>query len=357
MLPQNHYWKRSSKFELGAELAKIEKEQLRNALHRARAARKHPPMPALPKEVIKSKSDEFRRQLFEQFRVGIVVATSNEYAAVRRALGDATIFHPPQPPRGFFYEAAKIPSAVSNNEVVVIFGQSLRMSNNHSAVLTSQMLTLFENVEDVVLTGIAAALPNVKNPTEDIWLGDVIVCDRHGVVQYDQLKATIDEKKYRDQTQMPSHKLTKISKYLEARRIADLDPWIGLDGAPSKWQITLDESCAGIRRPAPETDPLFEKRQSRNSRKIPEIRFGVVASANILLKDPTIRDKVASDFGAVAFEMEASGVADAAWAMGRGYFVIKGASDYGDGAKNDDWQEFAASTSAALTKLILSYYQ
>jgi hypothetical protein len=54
-----------------------------------------------------------------------------------------------------------------------------------------------------------------------------------------------------------------------------------------------------------------------------------------------------------AVEMEASGIADAAWTLEIGYFVVRGISDYCDKNKNDVWRYYAAAVSAAYCRALL----
>lgn len=57
--------------------------------------------------------------------------------------------------------------------------------------------------------------------------------------------------------------------------------------------------------------------------------------------------------GVLAVEMEASGIADAAWEEETGYLVIRGICDYGDDFKNDDWQEYASIVAACYARDVI----
>lgn len=84
----------------------------------------------------------------------------------------------------------------------------------------------------------------------------------------------------------------------------------------------------------------------------PEIHYGTIASGNTLVKDVTLRDKIADDIGeeCMCFEIEAAGLMNHFPCL-----VIRGMCDYADSHKNDQWQRYAAATAAAYGKELLGY--
>lgn len=80
----------------------------------------------------------------------------------------------------------------------------------------------------------------------------------------------------------------------------------------------------------------------------PAIHYGLVASANQLMKDANIRDKLAAEKGILCFEMEAAGLMNHFPCL-----VIRGICDYSDSHKNKEWQGFAAMAAAAYAKDLL----
>jgi nucleoside phosphorylase len=77
----------------------------------------------------------------------------------------------------------------------------------------------------------------------------------------------------------------------------------------------------------------------------PAIHYGIIASANQVMKDATLRDALAHDPGVLCFEMEAAGLMNRFPCL-----VIRGICDYCDTHKNDDWHGYAAMTAAAFAK-------
>jgi len=81
----------------------------------------------------------------------------------------------------------------------------------------------------------------------------------------------------------------------------------------------------------------------------PVIHYGLIASADRLMKDAQARDVLAVKEGVLCFEMEAAGL------MGRfPCIVIRGICDYSDTHKNDIWQGYASATAAAYAKALIS---
>lgn len=91
------------------------------------------------------------------------------------------------------------------------------------------------------------------------------------------------------------------------------------------------------------------KRHSRSKEADnPAIHYGIIASANQLMKDAVVRDTLAAEKGILCFEIEAAGL------MNRfPYLVIRGICDYSDSHKNNDWQGYAAIAAAAYAKELL----
>ncbi|KAK5242802.1 hypothetical protein LTR20_008591 [Exophiala xenobiotica] len=82
----------------------------------------------------------------------------------------------------------------------------------------------------------------------------------------------------------------------------------------------------------------------------PQIHYGIIASGEMVVKDPFVRDDLRRSYGALCVEMEAAGVLHNFPCL-----VIRGICDYADSHKNDDWHEYAAMTAAAYAKELLTY--
>lgn len=95
----------------------------------------------------------------------------------------------------------------------------------------------------------------------------------------------------------------------------------------------------------------IEKLETRVTRKEsdPVIHYGIIASANQVMRHGGTRDKIGREKGILCFEMEAAGLMDDFPCI-----VIRGICDYSDTHKNKSWQPYAAVTAAAYAKELLS---
>lgn len=89
-------------------------------------------------------------------------------------------------------------------------------------------------------------------------------------------------------------------------------------------------------------------RHPRPDEADPVVHYGLIASANTLMKDASIRDRLARERDVLCFEMEAAGLMNHFPCL-----VIRGICDYADTHKNKEWQGYAAMTAAAYAKDLL----
>jgi len=80
----------------------------------------------------------------------------------------------------------------------------------------------------------------------------------------------------------------------------------------------------------------------------PEVHYGLIASANQLMKDALVQDRLAAEMDVLCFEMEAAGLMNHFPCL-----VIRGICDYSDSHKNKEWQGYAAMAAAAYAKDLL----
>jgi nucleoside phosphorylase len=104
-----------------------------------------------------------------------------------------------------------------------------------------------------------------------------------------------------------------------------------------------DQSCGS------QMADLVLRRDREKDEDNPAIHHGVIASANQLMKDATIRDTIAKEKGVMCFEMEAAGLMNHFPCL-----VVRGICDYSDSHKNKQWQGYAAMTAAAYAKDLLN---
>lgn len=285
--------------------------------------------------------------------IGIITALPKEFAAMRAMLENVRTRDKPARDGQHRYFIGEIPISENRRHQVVV-ALMPDMGNNSASSVASRLLVHFPSVKDIIMVGIAGGTPNVKKPNEHVRLGDVVVSDRNGVVEYDLVKEEIQEIKHRYPPRPPSARLLTAVSLLEADELAGERPWLK--------HIEKAAHLFNSSRPLKERDilrdfaypnspmPIDHPHDPRRTNGEPRVFLGTIASANTLLKNPVKRDALRDQFGVKAVEMEGSGVADAAWSEGAGYLVVRGICDYCDPDKTDEWQEYAAVVAAAYTR-------
>lgn len=97
-----------------------------------------------------------------------------------------------------------------------------------------------------------------------------------------------------------------------------------------------------------QSERLVKRDERSEDEDSPAVHYGLIASANTLMKNAKIRDSFAETHGVLCFEMEAAGLMNHFPCL-----VIRGICDYSDSHKNKDWQGYAAMTAAAYARDLL----
>ncbi|KAK1841109.1 hypothetical protein CCHR01_16273 [Colletotrichum chrysophilum] len=253
-----------------------------------------------------------------------------------------------------------------HNVVIAVLPDAEYGLSTASAVARS-MLISFPNVRAGLMVGIAGGAP-LDLPGRDIRLGDIVVSsprDGHGgVLQYDFGKII------QGQPLQPTRFLNQPPDVLRAA-VAGLKAEIEEEGHNFDEEILKvffkkPRLRAKYSRPPPETDKLFHshivfnpdsatkvtedesfvyRAKRTDEEDDPAIFYGLIASANQLMKDAVKRDKLAAEKGILCFEMESAGLMNHFPCL-----VIRGVCDYSDTHKNKQWQGYAAMTAAAYGK-------
>lgn len=284
--------------------------------------------------------------------IAILTALPKEYAAVWVLL-DHPVSHSETDHQGTrHYAFGTMPARSGRHKIVLTM---VGVGNNISAVATTQLLNDLPSVRTVILSGIAGGVPNPAKAEDHVRLGDIVVSDGHGIIQYDFVKEETGVVVPRHPPRPASSNLVRTARMLEACALSGARPWdefIDHIVAALTWKrppestdllAASDDPSLILRHP---TDPLRIKKR-------PRVFVGPIASANTLLKSPERRDLLRDLYGVKAVEMEGSGTADSAWMSQAQYFVVRGICDYCDSRKGDDWQNYAAAAAAGYVGAVL----
>lgn len=303
-----------------------------------------------------------------QYTVGWICALALELTAARQFLDDE--HEAPDHVAANDTNTYTLGTMAGHKVVIVVLPE---YGTNSAASAAANMLNSFPNVRLGLMVGIGGGAPSRKN---DIRLGDVVVSEPKngtgGVYQYDFGK-TIQGREFQQTghlNQPPPVVLTALKK-LESiyesdghhiqetiRMILERKPKLAKKyRQPSQHLDRLYETS--VQHPHEDdawcedlcaVDPsmIIERHQREEDEDDPAVHYGVIASANQVMKDARLRDDLARKKGILCFEMEAAGLMNHFPCM-----VVRGICDYSDSHKNKEWQGYAAMTAAAYTKDLL----
>ena len=306
----------------------------------------------------------------EGYTVGWICAITTEYVAAQAFLDekhDGPAYLPPHNKND--YTLGK----VWNHNVVISVLPMGEYGTSSAARVAEDMMHSFPNIRIGLMVGIGGGVPSQKH---DIRLGDIVVSiprdGEGGVLQYDFGK-TIQGQSFQPtgfldqpptilraavnglaaQYEGEGHELdTAVERILEKKpRLRN--KYQRPDLASDQLYRSQILHSAGNDLPCASScgdDPsCFIARPLRTEQDDnPAIHYGLIASANQLMKDALIRDKLAAQMDVLCFEMEAAGLMNHFPCL-----VIRGICDYADSHKNKAWQGYAAMVAAAYAKDLL----
>ena len=319
----------------------------------------------------------------QDYRVGWICALPTEMAAATCMLEER---HP----------ALAQPDTDDNNYALGRIGQhniviaclpSGLPGTTSAARVSLRLRTTFPMVRFGLMVGIGGGAPSEAH---DIRLGDVVVSRPEGllggVIQYDFGKtvqggrfvqtgslnrppdvlpsamAKLQAHHMMEDSRIPALLEQVIARY-PRRSQACTYPGMHLDqlfhwsyaharpqsegaGGPSFWAKVMPEaqtSCSGC-----DPSKLILRTTSRDPPMA--IHYGLIASANQVMRDGVTRERLRKEKDILCFEMEAAGIMDDFPCL-----VVRGVSDYADSHKHKHWQDFAAATAAAYAAELLSF--
>lgn len=239
-----------------------------------------------------------------------------------------------------------------------------------AAAVARDLLSSFPRIRVGLLVGIAGGAPSSDH---DIRLGDIVVSasdnGNAAVFQYDHGKAEqgTDYSIKSFMNQPPPILLAAVSAVemdYESEGVA-LDDNVerALERKPhmrQKYQKPDEltdrlylpdflhvEKKVDCGKACGDNSSTLTKREQRLSSG-PAIHYGMIASANTVMKDALVRDELIKRHPILCFEMEAAGLMNHFPCL-----VIRGICDYSDSHKNDKWQPYAAMTAAAYARDII----
>ncbi|UKZ57494.1 hypothetical protein TrVGV298_011351 [Trichoderma virens] len=309
--------------------------------------------------------ENLRRKSNDEYTVGWICAVTTEYVAAQSVLDE---IHGRPEKVSHANKSDYTLGRIGKHNVVIAALPYGEYGTASAATVAADMSHNFPNLMVRLVVGIGGGVPSKRN---DIRLGDIVVSasgdGKSGVMQYDFGK-TIQEQPFRPTRfldQPPMILRTAMSGLMaqyerEGHRFEEIINNI-LEKNPrlqEKYSRPLESSdrlyhSTFIHRPDSISDcatscgdnSLIARPRRTQESNGPIIHYGLIASANQLVKDAILRDKLASEYDILCFEMEAGGLMNQFPCL-----IIRGICDYSDSHKNKAWQGYAAMTAAAYAK-------
>lgn len=303
----------------------------------------------------------------EEYTVGWICALDVELTVAESMLDDT---HEPLLSRTMNLQNQYVLGRMASHNVVLNCLPSGDTGSISAANLANQMLSSFTSIKTSgfgLMVGIGAGAPSTEH---DIRLGDVVVSNpgerSGGVIQYDFGKIETNGKFVitghldRPPTVLLNalsllksrhrRKGHEILRHLSAMLAAnpEMRPEFSrhstlvdlLYQAEYEHQdahspcVDCDVSQLVDRQPRPRTEPI--------------VHYGLIASANQVMRHGKTRERLRKEENVKCFEMEAAGLMNTFPCL-----VVRGICDYADSHKNKSWQPYAAAVAAAYAKELL----
>ncbi|RYP11581.1 hypothetical protein DL765_007681 [Monosporascus sp. GIB2] len=249
-----------------------------------------------------------------------------------------------------------LPRKIGKHNVVIAVLPNGEYGTASAASVARDMLHSFPNIRIGLMVGIGGGAPS---PKHDIRLGDIVVSTPSngmgGVFQYDFGK-TIQDRVFRTtgflnqppailrtavnglktQYEIDGHQLEKViditlQEKSRLRRKYNR-PDTSTDRLYRADVVHNDQGCYAA-APSDDTSKLVSRLARTKDEDNPAIHYGLIASANQLMKDASVRNLLSREKDVLCFEIEAAGLMNHFPCL-----VIRGICDYSDTYKNKKWQ-------------------
>lgn len=312
---------------------------------------------------IKTQDDQvvkYESYVDENVRIGIVTVLLDEHTAMKEMLTNVRTAIFPSNGAGHQFILGNI-KAFGDGEHTVALARTLGDGNNKAALRASKLIEHFPKLKVILMVGIAGGTPLIIEncPANDseiierhVRLGDIVLSS--GIIQYDYIKQKYNETKLKGDNIPPCAILVQAKNTLDESSTTGIRIW------ERYISNAIDHLADSFSRPDTLTDILYDYDGNIISHPVddnrvlnPYVFSGKIASANTVMKTPQMRDKLKLEHDVYAIEMEASGIADATWEAGIGYYVVRGICDYCDSHKNGKWHKYASLVAAAYARSLI----
>jgi nucleoside phosphorylase len=258
-----------------------------------------------------------------QVTVGITTATTLGKLGLERVLDNVVRIrfggdhHP--------YLIGTVPSRDPSRPHVVAVAQQTSDGTRDAAWLAGHMRGTFPR-----LTALAMCDTGSGVPSRDVELGDIAVAT--DVVDYRHERAVDGSNTARKPLPRPGTVWVNADNGVAEAELGGHPAWLPMLEKLSR--------TPRFRRPAPGH---------------PRAHRGSVGSADLLIGDAALRDRIAREHGILALEGQGAGIAVGSHLIDCPWFVVLGIADHADNAAvNDQWQAYASLAAACYLRAVLA---
>ncbi|MCX6154107.1 MAG: hypothetical protein NT007_08105 [Candidatus Kapabacteria bacterium] len=157
--------------------------------------------------------------------IGVITALPKEFAAMKLLLDneDEFFFNPEGDPNDYAVGYIK---NNKNLNIKVIIAITKETGTNNADSTATNLLRSFKEVNDIIVCGIAGGVPDISRPGHHVRLGDIVVSDKRGILQYDNISESEEKITIKNYPSKPSARLLGKVNLLIADYESNHKPWI-----------------------------------------------------------------------------------------------------------------------------------
>ncbi|EGX49042.1 hypothetical protein AOL_s00079g263 [Orbilia oligospora ATCC 24927] len=262
----------------------------------------------------------------EEYKIGWISALPIEFAAARAVLDEE--YEAPEPYTRLRDDNAYVFGRIGSHNTIIACLPAGRYGTASAAAVASQMYNTFPGIKLSLMVGVGGGAPSGRNDIrEDSVRGKIY--QNWGI----ERAAFIGPERMADAVQRITEKDDRFSYPGKGQDRLFRPEYEHIDG-----KLDCVDHC--------DFGSLVHR--DLRAHEYPLIHYGIIASANQVMKHATTRDRIANETGAICFEMEAGGLMNLSPTL-----VVRGICDYSDSHKNKIWQPYAALTAAVYAKELL----
>jgi nucleoside phosphorylase len=286
---------------------------------------------------------------------GILTALPEEFAAMRSFIDD--------PQRANVegdradYLIGTMPSAGRGSAHTVVLTILSETGNDAAASACTNLLRSYRSVRCLLMTGIAAGVPDPGRPERHVRLGDIVVA--RGIAEYDSVRENDDGPVPRRTFPPPSPLLERRARLLQAGEMTGDRPWEDLLAAQTRLYPRFGRPPESADLVYSSDDPASQVQHpdmtlSGHRPGQPKVHSGLIASGDRSLRSARKRDEIAAIYHVLAIEMEGKGIGNTGFNEGVEWFAVRGISDYGDRHATRIWRNYSSMAAAAYVRALLA---